>query len=187
MEKVRCPECNADISNDANVCTNCGFELDNQRKKVNKKIHYLIITCTIIIIAIFCSIKIFSQPHGLEKEAKHCLKELEGIVGEVELKDAVCITKMYYGDEEVTYCYLLWYAKDGVQDVAFFNSVGYVGNGYNGGNDVDETQVPFNNIQSLNAQRRYMEYLLDGSHLITEEQAQDNEEGLIPLDVEKIK
>lgn len=184
MELVRCPECNSEISSDLKMCTNCGFKRDNQGKKLSKKVIIPIIICvTMVVIAFF----IVNQPRGLEKEAKQSLKELESIVGDVELKDAVCITKMYYGDEKVTYCYLLWYNKDGESDVAFFNSRGYVGNGYNGGYESDETQVPFNNIQSLTAQEQYMEFLLDGSHLITEEQAQENKEGLIPLDVEKIK
>lgn len=181
----KCPECGREnIPETAEACPDCGHKFENKKKKT--KIIISIVVVAAVILAVFLCVLFIKKSQGLEKEAKGYFQELEKIVGDVELIDAVCITQIYYGDENVTYCYLFFYEKDGREDFAFFNSLGYVGNGYNGGYSSDDFQASINDVQSLTAQKEYLEYLLDGSHLITEQQAKDNKKGLIPLDIEKI-
>ena len=102
------------------------------------------------------------------------------------------IADFSYGEEKISYKYLIIYTQKGKGDFALFlddEEVGYAGNGYNGGNSNSDAQKTINNFNSLSAQKKYLEYLIgEGDEdIITAEEAQNGAEGIIQLDVKKIK
>lgn len=158
---------------------------------MNKKILIpvgIVLVIALLVVGIVCFI---NRPTGLEAEAVKYVKQLEDIVGDVEVIDAVAFSYIPYGEEEIEYKFLIVYNGRNGEDFATFLSdpeLGYIGNGYNGGSSNDDMQQTINNVNALSAQKTYLEYLIGEVDAIDREDAENNKEkGLIQLDVEKIK
>ena len=199
---IECPECGKKILNKAGSCPNCGCPIEFQKEisntknrkgniSKNKIIIFVVTLCCII--ALIVSVFILNnRATGLEAEAKKYVKELENMVGTVDVENVVCFSYTSYGEEKISYKYLIIYTQNGKGDFALFlddEEVGYAGNGYNGGNSNSDAQKTINNFNSLSAQKKYLEYLIgEGDEdIITAEEAQNGAEGIIQLDVKKIK
>ena len=196
MALINCPECGKEVSDSAEKCIHCGYEIKasnsetTRKKKINKKVLIPIIAVVAVIVIVFGIIKFANRATGLEANAKKYIKELESIVGDVEVFDVVCFSYIPYGEEEIEYKYLIEYKHNGREDFAVFLSdpeLGYIGNGYNGGSTNDSMQESFNNMNALTCQKTYLEYLIGDEKPITKEDAANNKKkGLIPLDMDKI-
>ena len=160
-------------------------------KTIIKKLVIPIVAIVGVLVIVFDIIKFANRATGLEAEAKKYVKELENIVGNVEVFDVVCFSYIPYVEDEIEYKYLIEYKHNGREDFAVFLSdpeLGYIGNGYNGGNTNDSMQASLNNMNALTCQKTYLQYLIGDEKVITREDAAHNKKkGLIPLDVEKIK
>lgn len=202
MALINCSECSKEISDKAVSCPHCGYKNQHietaveayelttpvssiSKKAVNRKTIAITGISIIIVIAtiIGCFLVTSSGVGSLEKEARGYYKQLKKADSISTLDAVICLTKKYYGEDHVARGYLFVY--NGSQ-FAYFDNGEYKGNGYNGGEATGDTKS-FYNIHSLNAQKVYMEYLLDGSHLITFEDIKNDEIGLLPLNENKVK
>lgn len=199
---IDCPECGKKISKKASSCPNCGYPIEIQKEISNTKnrkgnisknriIIFVVTFCCIITLIVGVFI-LNNRATGLEAVAKKYVKELENMVGTVDVENVVCFSYTSYGEERISYEYLIIYTQNEKNDFALFlddEKVGYAGNGYNGGNGNSDAQKTINNINSLSAMKKYLEYLIgEGDEdIITAEDAQNGVEGIIQLDVKKIK
>ena len=203
MALVKCPECGKEVSDTVESCIHCGCVLNKEGadvKVVTKKTGILNSKIIVSIVAVCCIVAIIigvfiykNRVTGLEANAKKYVKELENIIGNITVTDVVCFSHISYGEEEISYKYLIEYTYEGEKDFALFfddEEIGYAGNGYNGGSSNDSMQISINNLNALSAQKDYLEYLLgkgDNDVITAEDAAKNNAKGIIPLDMEKIK
>lgn len=200
---INCPECGKKMLNKASNCPNCGCPIERIQKEIsntqnrkgniskNKIIIFVVTFCCIIALVVGAFI-LNNRATGLEAEAKKYVKELENMIGTIDVENVVCFSYTSYGEEKISYKYLIIYTQNEKSDFALFlddEEIGYAGNGYNGGSANSDTQKTLNNLNSASAIKKYLEYLMgEGDEdIITAEDAQNGVKGKIQLDVKKIK
>ena len=202
MALIQCPECKKEISDTLKSCIYCGYVLSQDKnlgqtgvgKKAgsSKSRVILLIAAVCCLVTILVAFTFSRRTTGLEANAKEYVKELEDLFGKIEVTDAVCFSHISYGETEISYKYLITYTCEGEEDYALFfdGEVGYAGNGENGGFCEDVFQSTLNNANASTATLEYLEFLAgrgDQEVITAEEAAENNVEGIILLDVDKIK
>jgi hypothetical protein len=197
-----CSKCGKETKDDHDFCMGCGLKAERvtdnsqkgevvvsnvivSKKLLNKKIIGIIGVAVIVAVIAIVGYSIISTMGvgGLEREARGYYRQLRNMYNVTSLDAVVCITKKYWGDDHATRGYLFVYNGG---RFAYFDKGEYKGNGSNGGSAMGDARS-FHNIHSLSAQKTYMEFLLDGSHLISFEDIKNDVIGLFPLDERRIR
>lgn len=107
MALVKCPECGKIISDTSRSCPECGYK-DERKGKSNKKIFIIPVSIIVILMCIFCIIRLIENNNS---PANQAIKIIE-----LDYGKNVNITSIFYNEKQ-NGC-IIEFSSGGVSDVA---------------------------------------------------------------------
>lgn len=107
MALIKCSECGKEISDTAKRCPNCGYK-DERKAKRNKKIFIIPVSIVVILMCIFCILKLIDNNNS---PANQTIKIIE-----LDYGKNINITSIFYNEEQ-NGC-IIEFSSGGVSDVA---------------------------------------------------------------------
>ena len=116
---------------------------------------FILIVCMFSMTA--CGTK--SQEKQIKADVSKYIKEIKIIDDVKDINGVVCISKQYYGKEDYTLGYVIFYSTDRNCKIAYFEDGLYKGNGENGGSAAAEEDKLVNNINTTSAAKKAIEFI----------------------------
>lgn len=188
MALIKCEECGKEISNRATICPHCGCpvsgnltekkqDTDNvNHKPTSTKKRYLI-GGSVLLITVFLFI-LAKGNLGMEESkspATEYIEKVKQLDDVSKINGIITVTNDYVGEDNVTGFIILYTAKNGTADCAFFEGDIYKGNGYNGGEAAGTENDIFYNLAASSNMEEALQFIMnEGLTLLDCEETYDN-------------